>query len=233
MKIKMQLIGIVAAFLVGIAGCSTERDDNINNEVGFGVGSVEDEIIDIKENIQEFTVEKDKITIHFELYNVGQEKQDDGTTRLSVEGYSGSYDKNSLPFLSYVLALPQDTALKDVNAPSWSETVHTMDNIKLINLGLSPVQGEEGTGVFESINDDGFKMKAFVQKYQGIPVVYISIFPIVYNKESQQVRFVEGGDFQLNLKEEIWDMSHYDSPERVKNVVDNPEIVDSYKVSEN
>lgn len=233
MRIKMQFIGIVAAFLVGIVGCSTDRDNNANNEVGFGVGSVEDEIIDIKENIQEFTVEKDKITIHFELYNVGQEKQDDGTTRFSVEGYSGSYDENTLPFLSYVLALPQDTALKDVNTPSWSDTVHTMDNIKLTNLGLSHVQGEEGTGVFESTSDDGFKMNVFVQKYQGIPVVYISIFPIIYNEESQQVRFVESGDFQLNLKEEIWDMSHYKSPERVKNVVDNPEIVDSYKVSEN
>lgn len=233
MKIKMQLIGIVAAFLLGIVGCSTERDNTANNEVGFGVGGVENEIIDIKENKQEFTVEKDKITIHFDLYNVGQEKQDNGTTKLSVEGYSGSYDENSLPFLSYVLALPQDTALKDVNAPSWSETVHTMDNIKLANLGLSPVQGEEGTGVFDSTSDDGFKMKVFVQKYQGIPVVYISIFPIVYNEESQQVRFVESGDFQLNLKEEAWDMSHYDSPERMKNVVDNPDIVDSYKVSEN
>ena len=216
MKIKMQLIGIVAAFLVGIVGCSTERDNNANSGGVFGVGGVEGEDLNIKENIQEFTVEKDN-----------------GTTRLSVEGYSGSYEEISLPFLSYVLALPQDTALKDVDAPLWSETVHTIDNIKLTNLALNPVQGEEGTGVYESTSDDGFKMKVFVQKYQGIPVVYISIFPIVYNVESQQVRFVESGDFQLNLKEETWDMSHYDSPERMKNVVDNPDIVDSYKVSEN
>ena len=233
MKIKMQLIAIVAAFLVGIVGCSTERDNNANSGGVFGAGGVEGEDLNIKENIQDFTVEKDKITIHFELYNVGHEKQDDGTTRLSVEGYSGSYEEISLPFLSYVLALPQDTALKDVDAPLWSETVHTIDNIKLTNLSLNPVQSEEGTGVYESTSDDGFKMKVFIQKYQGIPVVYISIFPIVYNVESQQVRFVESGDFQLNLKEETWDMSHYDSPERMKNVVDNPDIVDSYKVSEN
>lgn len=232
MKIKKQLICMVAAFLVVVAGCSTNKDNNTNSEVVPDTG-FENEKTDIKENKQEFTVNKDKITIHFELYDLDLEKQEDGTTKLSVDGFSASYDENSLPFLSYVLALPQDTALKDISASMWSETIHTLDNIKLANLGISPVESEEGENVYESTSDNGFKMKAFVQKYQGIPVVYISIFPIVYDEESQQVRFVESGDFKLNLKEEAWDMSHYDSPERVKNVVDNPDIVDSYKVSEN
>lgn len=232
MKIKKQLICMVAAFLVVVAGCSTNKGNNTNSEVVPDTG-FENENTDIKENKQEFTVNKDKITIHFELYDLDLEKQEDGTTKLSVDGFSASYDENSLPFLSYVLALPQDTALKDISASMWSETIHTLDNIKLANLGISPVESEEGENVYESTSDNGFKMKAFVQKYQGIPVVYISIFPIVYDEESQQVRFVESGDFKLNLKEEAWDMSHYDSPERVKNVVDNPDIVDSYKVSEN
>ena len=223
---------MVAAFLVVVAGCSTNKGNNTNSEVVPDTG-FENENTDIKENKQEFTVNKDKITIHFELYDLDLEKQEDGTTKLSVDGFSASYDENSLPFLSYVLALPQDTALKDISASMWSETIHTLDNIKLANLGISPVESEEGENVYESTSDNGFKMKAFVQKYQGIPVVYISIFPIVYDEESQQVRFVESGDFKLNLKEEAWDMSHYDSPERVKNVVDNPDIVDSYKVSEN
>lgn len=230
MKIKMQLIGMIVLFLVGVVGCSTNKDNNTNNEVVPDTGIEESYI---KENKQEFNVEKDKITIHFELYDLEQEKQEDGTTKLSAEGFSASYDETSLPFLSYVLALPQDTALKDMSVSSWSETVHTLDNIKLANLGISPIENEEGTNVYESTSDNGFKMNAFVQKYQGIPVLYISIFPIVYDEESQQVKFVESGDFQFDLKEETWDMSHYDSPERVKNVVDNPDIVDSYKVSEN
>ena len=232
MKIKKQLICMVAAFLFVVAGCSTNKDNSTNTEVVPDTG-FENENTDIKENKQEFAVDKDKITIHFELYDLDLEKQEDGTTKLSVDGFSASYDENSLPFLSYVLALPQDTALKDISTSTWSETIHTLDNIKLANLGISPIESEEGENVYESTSDNGFKMKAFVQKYQGIPVVYISIFPIVYDEESQQVRFVESGDFKLNLKEEAWDMSHYDSPERVKNVVDNPDIVDSYKVSEN
>lgn len=232
MKIKVQLICIVVMFLVGVVGCSAVKENKNDHEATTDTEVEEKGNTEKKENIQEFTVEKDKITIHFELYNVNQEKLEDGTTKLSVDGFSASYDENSLPFLSYVLALPQDTALKDVGVSTWSDTVYTMDNIKLANLGLSPVQGEEGTGVFESTSDEGFKMRAFVQNYQGIPVVYISIFPIVYDEKAQQVRFVESGEFQFNLKEETWDMSHYDSPERVKNVVDNPDIVDSYKVSE-
>lgn len=232
MKIKKQLICMVAAFLFVVSGCSTNKDNSTNTEVVPDTG-FENENTDIKENKQEFAVDKDKITIHFELYDLDLEKQEDGTTKLSVDGFSASYDENSLPFLSYVLALPQDTALKDISTSTWSETIHTLDNIKLANLGISPIESEEGENVYESTSDNGFKMKAFVQKYQGIPVVYISIFPIVYDEESQQVRFVESGDFKLNLKEEAWDMSHYDSPERVKNVVDNPDIVDSYKVSEN
>lgn len=229
MKSKVQLFCVVVALLVGITGCFINKDKKNNNKTTDTKGTEQTEM---KENKQEFKVEKDKITIHFELYKVDQEKIEDGTTKLSVEGFSASYDENSLPFLSYVLALPQDTALKDIDVSAWSQAVHTIDNIKLANLGISPVASEEGANPFELATDDGFKIRAFVQKYQGIPVVYVSIFPIVYDEKTQQVKFIESGDFELKLKKENWDMSHYDSPERVKNVVDNPEIVDSYKISE-
>ena len=98
MKIKKQLICMVAAFLVVIAGCSTNKDNNTNSEVVPDTG-FENENTDIKENKQEFTVNKDIITIHFELYDLDLEKQEDGTTKLSVDGFSASYDENSLPFI--------------------------------------------------------------------------------------------------------------------------------------
>ncbi|WP_455716526.1 hypothetical protein [Anaerosporobacter sp.] len=231
MKIKVQLICLVVVVLIGVTSCSNEKQKNSNKT---SINTEVDKVVEtkIKENKQEFEVEKDKITIHFELYGLNQEKQEDGTTKLNVEGISANYDENSLPFLSYVFALPQDTALDDIDVASWSATVHTIENIKIANLGISPIQSETGDDTWESAIDDGFKIKAFVQKYQGIPVVYVSIYPVVYNEELQQVKFIESGDFQLDLKEEPWDITHYDSLERVKNVVDNPDIIDSYIISE-
>jgi hypothetical protein len=230
MKIKVQLFCIVMVVLVNITGCSVNKDNKNKTATDTKDEGIEE--TQIKENKQEFKVEKDKITIHFELYNIDQEKLEDGTTKLSVEDISTSYDENSLPFLSYMLALPQDTALKDIDVSAWSSTVHTIDNIKLANLDISSVVSEEGDNPLELTIDDGFKIRALVQKYQGISVVYVSIYPIVYDEESQQVKFIESGDFELKLKKENWDMSHYDSLERVKDVVDNPEIIDSYKISE-
>ncbi|WP_167958319.1 hypothetical protein [Anaerosporobacter faecicola] len=211
-------------------GCAKEKTKNNNTETE---NKTETQDTTQKENTQGCKVEKDKITIHFELYQVNTEKQDDGKMKLNVDGFDASYDETSIPFLSYVLALPQDTTLDKISTANWSDTVNTLEDVDLADLKLAPVSEDSSSGTLEETSDSGFKVRVFSQDFQGIPVVYVSIYPITYDKEKSQVQFVQSGDFEIALKQEAWDLSHYDSPERIKNVVDNPELVDSYKVSEN
>jgi len=184
----------------------------------------EEEIISVEENDVYYEFTENTIELSFNINSITTEEQPDGTYTISTNKLNNSYDNESLPFISYVLALPLNTDISNFEFTKVGN-IKSYKDIKLQTLELATT----GNTVTEEITSDNCKIWVNVQSFSGIKVAYISIFPFQYSSQRSLLTWLEDGKVVVNLQEDTWDLSHLESFEQIKGVIDNSDMIAEYE----
>ena len=205
---KNYIIIIVAALL--LTGC-TKKVESVEGKA-------------VEENEINYDISEGKISLSYKINSVEKDKQDDGTYKITSNGMNNTYDNVQLPYISYKLALPIDTDVDTVDVAKKGD-IKSFNNIKISELGLSTI-GDNEKGSIEEI---GCNSKVFVQSFKGIKVAYITLYPFVYDENSEALSWLNEAGIVINLKEDQWDLTHVESFNDIRNIIDNLEMIDEYK----
>lgn len=205
---KNYIIIIVAALM--LTGCTNK------------VESVEGKAVE--ENEIDYDISEGKISLTYKINSVEKDKQDDGTYKITSNGMNNTYDNVQLPYISYILALPIDTDVDSVEVVKKGDT-QSFNNIKITELGLSTI----GSSEKETIDEIGCNTKVFVQSFEGIKVAYITLYPFVYDENTQVLSWLKEAEVVVKLKEYEWDLSRLESFDDIKRTVNNLDMIDEYK----
>ena len=205
---KNYIIIIVAALL--LTGC-TKKVESVEGKA-------------VEENEIKYDISEGKISLSYKINSVEKDKQDDGTYKITSNGMNNTYDNVQLPYISYKLALPIDTDVDIVDVAKKGD-IKSFNNIKISELGLSTI-GDNEKGSIEEI---GCNSKVFVQSFKGIKVAYITLYPFVYDENSEALSWLNEAGIVINLKEDQWDLTHVESFNDIRNIIDNLDMIDEYK----
>lgn len=205
---KNYIIIIVAALL--LTGC-TKKVESVEGKA-------------VEENEINYDISEGKISLSYKINSVEKDKQDDGTYKITSNGMNNTYDNVQLPYISYKLALPIDTDVDTVDVAKKGD-IKSFNNIKISELGLSTI-GDNEKGSIEEI---GCNSKVFVQSFKGIKVAYITLYPFVYDENSEALSWLNEAGIVINLKEDQWDLTHVESFNDIRNIIDNLDMIDEYK----
>lgn len=205
---KNYIIIIVAALL--LTGC-TKKVESVEGKA-------------VEENEINYDISEGKISLSYKINSVEKDKQDDGTYKITSNGMNNTYDNVQLPYISYKLALPIDTDVDIVDVAKKGD-IKSFNNIKISELGLSTI-GDNEKGSIEEI---GCNSKVFVQSFKGIKVAYITLYPFVYDENSEALSWLNEAGIVINLKEDQWDLTHVESFNDIRNIIDNLDMIDEYK----
>lgn len=184
----------------------------------------EEDIVSVEENDVNYNFTENTLELSFKINSVSKKMQPEGTYRIISNNLNNSYDNESLPFISYVLALPFNTDISNVEFTKEGDTKSFKD-IELQTLELSTT-GDVSTN---GLTTENCNIWVNVQSFSGIKVAYISIYPFQYSSQQRLLTWLEEGEVVVSLKEDTWDVSRLESFEQIEGVVDNTDMIIEYE----
>lgn len=203
---------VVALIILTFSGCSRKVDTN--------------QRVVVEENTINYKMSGEQITLSYEINNIEKQKKNDGTYIITANGMNNTYDDIPLPYVSYVLALPIDTDIDTVSIGNAGKT-KSMEDVEISSCGLDTIGLSSTT---RDITKEPCKTVIHVQSLQGVKIAYITLYPFMYDESQSILTWLEEGEINISLQYEKWDLSHFDTLDRVRNCVDNLEMLDEYSL---
>jgi len=231
MKRKFQFLSVFCVCALLLCGCGffDGGAGGASGETSRGDSSGDTD--ETNETEVRYSLEGNQLIVkcHFEKPEISG--AGNGTVSVIIPGLGSTIETTSLPFYTAKLALPQNMTVGRVSVSQGE--LSSLEWITLKENEYAPAENPPSGNQDMKAGEGGFRAEASVQKFSGVGVAYVRVFPVCYQPGEKTLTYWQDITVTLALEEDPWDLSHLEEEdiEEIRSLVENPEQIDEYIIN--
>lgn len=216
MKKSVRAWIVIGVCTLCFAGCQKKE----NKDVYIADNNLEQSVTDTKElSSCEYHVSNEKVSIKF---SIGDIETDSGMVK--VNGFQ--LNKNCLPYIKYVIALPKDTDIEDVEIVLGEQAIKRLGGQVKQECSYEVSTEEQVNTFFVSKSD--CQVNVWIESKYGVKIAHVYVYP--FSLDGSLMKFASEGEINIQLVDSNWNIESIKNSHKKKlcKIIDNEEILDSY-----